>query len=73
MQRIELSTRLLLKLILVLIKSLVWCPDLKKRLGHIEHMYLTLGWPWKLAHLPVGMKLEILHNVQFPKTFWLAP
>lgn len=73
MQRKELSTRLLLKLILVLIKSLVRCPDLKKRLEYIEHLYLALVWPWKLAHLPVGMKLEILHNVQFPKTFWLAP
>ena len=73
MQRMELSTRLLLKLILVLIKSLVWCPDLKKSLECIEHLNLTLGLPWKLVHLPVGMKLEILHNVQFSKTFWLAP
>ena len=69
----ELFARLLLKLILVLIKSLVWCHNLKKRLGHIEHLYLTLGWSWKLAHLPVGMKLEILHNLQFSKAFWLAP
>lgn len=69
----EVFTQVLLKLNLVLIKSLAGCPDLKKRLGYIERLYLTLSWPWKLAHLPVGMKLEILHNVQFFKSFWLAP
>ena len=42
-QCIEVFTWALLKLILVLIKSLAWCPDLKKGLGHVEHMYLTLG------------------------------
>mgnify|MGYP007082889698 CR=1 FL=1 len=42
-QRIEVFTWVLLKLILVLIKSLAWCPNLKKGLGYVEHMYLTLG------------------------------
>ena len=68
-QRIEVFIWVLLKLFLVLVKPLAWWSNLKKGPGCVERMYLTLGWPWKWAHLPEGMKLEILHNLQFSKAF----